>query len=74
MGIECVRMSEAAEVRALNGCESGSERHQRGVRRGCRVVKRRVQPRDAWGQDTGRRGTRRSAKFSKWDKDFMLQP
>jgi hypothetical protein len=31
MGIECGRKSEAAEVRALSGCESGSEPRNRVV-------------------------------------------
>jgi hypothetical protein len=73
MGTGCGKKGNAAEVRALSWCESGSEPRNRAVRRCCRVVRRRVKPPVTWGQDTSRHGAAKHANFSKWDIDFMLR-
>ena len=74
MGIGCGRKRDAAEVRGLSWCESGSEPRKQAVGRCFRAVRRGVKPGVAWGLDTSRRGAAKHAKFSKWDRDFMLRP
>jgi hypothetical protein len=73
MGMECGRKRDAAEVSVLSWCESGSEPRKRAVRSCCRVVRGRLKPAMAWGQDTSRHGAAKHADFSKWDRDFMLR-
>jgi hypothetical protein len=41
----------------------GSEPYNRAVHMGCRVVRRGVKPRVAWGQDRSRQGAARRAEF-----------
>ena len=62
-GFVCVGSSESSDW-AFRGC----------VRVVALIMMKRVKRRVVGGQDTTRRSAAERAKFSKWDRDFMLQP
>jgi len=70
MGIAC------GQIRKWDGGGVMSESTDTGVGRCCGVVAlimRRVKLGVDGGQDASRRGAAGHAKFSKWDRDVMLQ-
>jgi len=74
MGIECGGKRDAAEVRMLSGCESGSELLPPGRSEGLQggeetcAARSRLVTRHMWAGHAAKR-----AKFSTWDIDFMLR-